>query len=197
MSSSGYSVPGEKEPGRPQSWRASSLLCSWQPLIVCVLSRGRLCDPRDCGPPGPSVHGTLQAGTLEWAATASPRDRPTQGLNPCPRLMQRRAGSLPLRHLGNPTVTESNREETLGWGSPNPVGFLGTPSTPSPGTHSVPPRHCCYTDLSWTKRWDPRRGPLGSGARRTWPGQRRLHADLPAAPTQWCWAGRRAGPGVL
>ena len=26
------------------------------------------CDPRDCGPPGPSVHGILQARILEWVA---------------------------------------------------------------------------------------------------------------------------------
>ena len=29
-----------------------------------------LCDPMDCGPPGSSVHGTSQAGVLEWGATA-------------------------------------------------------------------------------------------------------------------------------
>ena len=39
------------------------------------------CDPRDCCPPGSSVQGILQAGTLEWAAISSsrgsfrPRDR--------------------------------------------------------------------------------------------------------------------------
>ena len=27
-----------------------------------------LCDPIDCSPPGSSVHGILQAGTLEWVA---------------------------------------------------------------------------------------------------------------------------------
>ena len=27
-----------------------------------------LCDPMDCGPPGSSVHGILQARILEWAA---------------------------------------------------------------------------------------------------------------------------------
>ena len=40
-----------------------------------------LCDSMDCGPPGSSVHGILQARTLEWVATSSsrgsslPRDR--------------------------------------------------------------------------------------------------------------------------
>ena len=27
-----------------------------------------LCDPMDCSPPGSSVHGISQAGTLEWVA---------------------------------------------------------------------------------------------------------------------------------
>ena len=27
-----------------------------------------LCDPVDCGLPGSSVHGILQAGVLEWVA---------------------------------------------------------------------------------------------------------------------------------
>ena len=27
-----------------------------------------LCDPMDCSPPGPSVHGILQARVLEWVA---------------------------------------------------------------------------------------------------------------------------------
>ena len=32
-----------------------------------------LCDPVDCGPPGSSIHGILQAGILEWAAISFPR----------------------------------------------------------------------------------------------------------------------------
>ena len=30
-----------------------------------------LCDPMDCSPPGSSVHGILQARTLEWVAISS------------------------------------------------------------------------------------------------------------------------------
>ena len=32
-----------------------------------------LCSPMDCSPPGSSVHGILQAGTLEWAAISIPQ----------------------------------------------------------------------------------------------------------------------------
>ena len=37
-------------------------------LKVKSLSRVQLCDPVDCGPPGSSVHGILQARVLEWVA---------------------------------------------------------------------------------------------------------------------------------
>ena len=38
---------------------------------MCVLiaqSYPTLCNPIDCSPPGPSIHGILQARTLEWVA---------------------------------------------------------------------------------------------------------------------------------
>ena len=51
---------------------------------LCVLV-ARSCltlrDPMDCSPPGSTVHGILQARTLEWAATASSRGLPDPGLN--------------------------------------------------------------------------------------------------------------------
>ena len=33
-----------------------------------------LCDPMDCNPPGSSVHGILQARTLQWVAMSSSRE---------------------------------------------------------------------------------------------------------------------------
>ena len=50
-------------------------------VCCAVLSRVQLCSPLDCGPPGSSVHGILQARVLEWVAMPSsrgsspPRDR--------------------------------------------------------------------------------------------------------------------------
>ena len=38
---------------------------------MCVLiaqSYPTLCNPIDCSPPGPSIHGILQARTVEWVA---------------------------------------------------------------------------------------------------------------------------------
>ena len=41
--------------------------------VMCVHTQSlqscpTLCDPMDCSPPGSSVHGILQARTLEWVA---------------------------------------------------------------------------------------------------------------------------------
>ena len=40
---------------------------------LVVKSCPTLCDPMDCNPPGSSVHGLLQARTLEWVAISSSR----------------------------------------------------------------------------------------------------------------------------
>ena len=59
-------------------WQADSLLLSHlgsprdggaKLLQLCLT----LCYPMDCSPPGFSVHGILQARTLEWVAISSPR----------------------------------------------------------------------------------------------------------------------------
>ena len=43
-----------------------------------------LCNSTDCSPPGSSVHGILQARTLEWVAVPSSRGiLRTQGSNSC------------------------------------------------------------------------------------------------------------------
>ena len=50
--------------------RARPLLCT----IPCVLNFVHLfCDPMDCSLPDSSVHGILQARTLEWVAISSSR----------------------------------------------------------------------------------------------------------------------------
>ena len=56
------------------------------PAIVCELShfsRVRLCvNPMDSSPPGPSVHGILQARILEWVACPPPGDLHDPGIKP-------------------------------------------------------------------------------------------------------------------
>jgi len=41
-----------------------------------------LFDPVDCGAPGFSVHGILQARILKWVAMAPPGDLPDSGIEP-------------------------------------------------------------------------------------------------------------------
>ena len=41
-------------------------------MYCCLVTNSclALCDPIDCSPPGPSVHGIRQARVLEWVAIA-------------------------------------------------------------------------------------------------------------------------------
>ena len=50
-------------------------LCGWHAWgrAKSLQSCPTLCDPMDCSPPGSSVHGILQASTLEWVAMPSSR----------------------------------------------------------------------------------------------------------------------------
>ena len=52
-------------------------------VCVCVcesLSGVQLCDPMDCGLPGCSVHGILQARILDWVAFSFSGDLPDPGV---------------------------------------------------------------------------------------------------------------------
>ena len=53
--------------GNPLVW--------WCRAVLCLVSQScpTLCGPRDCSPPGSSVHGILQARVLEWVVTSSSR----------------------------------------------------------------------------------------------------------------------------
>ena len=59
-----------------------------------------LCDPIDCGPPGSSIHGILQARILVWVAIPSPGDHPNPGIKPRSRALQ--VDSLSSEPLGKP-----------------------------------------------------------------------------------------------
>ena len=59
-----------RPPTGPSMWLHSLWDCVHaKSLQLCPA----LCDPMDHSPPGPSVHGALQAWTLEWAAMPSSR----------------------------------------------------------------------------------------------------------------------------
>ena len=74
-------------------------------IATCVLvaqSCPALCDPTDCSPPGSSVHGILQARTLEWVAIPFSRRPPKTRIKPGSPALQ--AGSLPSEPPGKPRV---------------------------------------------------------------------------------------------
>ena len=74
--------------------------------VLCLVTQSflTLWDPMDCSPPGSSVHGILQARTLEWVAMPSSRGIfPTQGLNP--GLPHCRWILYCLSHPGSPLIT--------------------------------------------------------------------------------------------
>ena len=74
-------------------------------MCVCVKSLQlcpALCDPMDYSLPNSSVHGILQARTLEWVLFPPPGDLPNPGIEPASLcLLHWQAGSLPLAPPGN------------------------------------------------------------------------------------------------
>ena len=50
--------------------------------LLVVQSCLTLCDPMDCSLPASSVHGILQARTLEWVTIPSPGYLPDSGIKP-------------------------------------------------------------------------------------------------------------------
>ena len=73
-------------------------------LYLCACSVAQsyliLCDPIDCTLSNCSVHGILQARTLEWIAISSF----TGSSLPLPAFLHWQADSLPLSHLGSPVL---------------------------------------------------------------------------------------------
>ena len=69
---------------------------------VCAHRCFTFCYPIDCSPPGFSVHGISQARILEWGCHVRLQEIfLTQGSNP---ILYQQADSLPLHHLGSPSV---------------------------------------------------------------------------------------------
>ena len=74
---------------RLPTWSCLSALTIKQPLstvlkvnVLVTQPCLTLCDPMDCRPTGSSVHGILQARTLEWLPFPSPGDLPNPGIEP-------------------------------------------------------------------------------------------------------------------
>ena len=63
---------------------------------VCSVTQSSptLCNPTDWGPPGSSVHGILQARTLEWVACPPAGDLPDPAIKPTPLMSPALAGGF-------------------------------------------------------------------------------------------------------
>ena len=82
----------------------------FQLVCVCVLSHfGHVwvfVTLMDCGPPGSSVHGILQARILEWVAVPSSRgSSQLRDQTHISCLLHGQAGSLPLEWPGKPSLS--------------------------------------------------------------------------------------------
>ena len=88
-------------------------------VCVCVFlvtqSCWTLCDPKDCSPPGSSVHGILQARIMDGMACPPPRDLPNPGTEPRSPALQ--ADSLPSEPPEKPmnTVMGSLSSQPRNW----------------------------------------------------------------------------------
>ena len=85
--------------------------------MLVAQSRPTLYDPRDYSPPGPSVHGILQARIMEWVAISFSRDLPNPGIEPGSPALQ--TDALLSELLGKPR-TLGSRMNKVGWAGNNP-----------------------------------------------------------------------------
>ena len=76
-----------------------------------------LCNPEDCSPQGPTIHGILQARILEWVAISFPEDLSDPGIEPrSPALQAEALTSEPPRKPSKsqePPSKESEEDGTL------------------------------------------------------------------------------------
>ena len=70
-------------------------------------SRPTLCEPMDCGPPGSSVQGILQARRVEWVAVPSSGHLPDPGVDPTSLVSPALAGRV--------FTTGASREAPTDW----------------------------------------------------------------------------------
>ena len=90
-------------------------------MCVCLITHSclTLCDSVDWSPPGSSVHGILQARTLEWLPFPPPGDLPNPGIKP--RSPASQADSLPAEP---PRMLDSSLPLTVLVLKGNPQVFL-------------------------------------------------------------------------
>ena len=87
------------------------------------------CDFTDCGPPGSSVHGILQARILEWVAMPPPGDLPEPGIEPVSPASPALQADSSAEPSGKPYGTDIPWEQVSLLLSVVPMGYHITSST--------------------------------------------------------------------
>ena len=100
------------------------------PACQSLQSGLTLCHPTDCSPPGFSVHGILQARTLEWAA-------------------------FPISTRAHELQLETSRTATAEARAPDGPGSVTREAAAvrSPGTAERSPTHCNYRKAHTATKW--------------------------------------------
>ena len=95
-----------------------------------------LCDPMTCSSPGSSVHGILQARTLEWVAMSSPRGSSDSGIESMSlAALASQADYLPLSHQEAPELPYDLAIPLLGISGKNSKSLFWK-DTCTPNVHS-------------------------------------------------------------
>ena len=120
--------PWTEEPGGSpwgHKWEVYDL------AILCVHAKllqscPTLCDPKDCSPPGSSVHGILQARILEWIAGPTSRgsSRPRDWICVSYIYLHRQMCSLSLAPPGKPDLATKQHEIASGFAGPKHFTYL-------------------------------------------------------------------------
>ena len=132
---------------------------------VCMLraqsfqSCPTLCSPMHCSPPGPSVHGILQARILAWVAMPSSRgsSRPRSNLGLL-HLLNWQTGSLPLATWEVRVLTYSPANPCVSLRSSHPgeryVDLFLRLSSPAKGpSHFLIRLYSMFTGCWWMRYW--------------------------------------------
>ena len=96
-----------------QSTELSSLCCTAASGTKLLQLGATIYDSMDCSPPGSSVHGMLQAGTLEWVVVPSSQESPDPGTEPPSRMPPALAGWFFTTSATGEADSSSHQPSTL------------------------------------------------------------------------------------
>ena len=109
----GLSEDMTRPPRSSQSTELSSVCCTAASGTKLLQLGATIYDSMDCSPPGSSVHGILQAGTLEWVVVSSSQESPDPGTEPPSRMPPALAGWFFTTSATGEADSSSHQPSTL------------------------------------------------------------------------------------